>query len=81
MSKVTFYFPKITAYAVTVDVDDPTDYDQVDEALDKAYGLLPGGGGPYVADSNWSIDLDPTDIEAKYAEDAAGNVVWGTLDE
>ena len=76
---ITFYFPKKAEYAVTVDVEDPTDYDQIEEALDEAYKRLPDGGGPYVAGTNWSIDLDPTDIEAEYGQDEKGNVVWGEI--
>ena len=79
MAKVTVFFPVYPEYTVQVEVEDPADYEQMDEALDRAYELLPSGVCAQCSGwgEKWSFDLSVMDLEAKYAEDEDGNVVWG----
>lgn len=76
---ITFYFPVHTEYAVRVEVDDPADYDQIEQARDKAWNILPSGICAQCSGwgQKWSLDLSSMDIEPTYAEDESGNVVWG----
>lgn len=81
MSKVKFYFPREIEYAVVVEVEDPSDYDQMDQALTTAYEQLPSGVcahcSGYGSNGKWFLDLDTMDLEAQYAENEEGDVVWG----
>lgn len=89
--KITVYFPVWAEYSITVEVSDDGDRDEaIDAAVEEAYDKLPSGlchqcthgndGKGFLDEHDTYLEIGD-EMEAKYAIDSKGNLVFGDPDK